>query len=160
MDEKDYDTAISSFEKLINLEPTNIKAYLLAAQNVMVGTKEFIKENAFPSDKIPPLIREKFTKAIAWLKKAIELLHNEEQKSDLEMAYTNLSGCCVAIGLYDEAFEAAEKATVIDSTSPIPFLNKGIAQLKTSKYKEAISSFQKYKELGGGDMDADRHIAF
>lgn len=160
MDEKDYDTAISSFEKLINLEPANIKAYLLAAQNVMVGTKEFIKENAFPSDKIPPPIREKFTKAIAWLEKAIELLHNEEQKTDLEMAYTNLSGCCVAIGLYDKATEAAEKATTIDSTSPIPFLNRGIAQLKTNKYKEAISSFQKYKELGGGDIDADRHIAF
>ena len=160
MDEKDYDTAISSFEKLINLEPRNIKAYLLAAQNVMVGTKEFIKENAFPSDKIPPPIREKFTKAIAWLEKTVELLQSEEQNNDLEMAYTNLSGCYVAIGLYDEAIEAAGKATAIDSASPIPFLNKGIAQLKTGKYKEAIRSFQKYKELGGGDMDADRHIAF
>lgn len=160
MDRKDYDTAISSFEKLINLEPKNIKAYLLAAQNVMVGTKEFIKENAFPADKIPPSIKEKFIKAISWLKRAIELLQDEEQKTDLEMAYANLSGCCVAIGLYDEAVEAAEKATAIDSTSPIPFLNKGVAQLKTSKYKEAISSFQKYKEFGGGDIDADRHIAF
>ncbi len=160
MDEKNYDSAISSFEKLINLEPKNIKAYLLAAQNVMVGTKEFIKDNAFPSDKIPPPIREKFTKAIIWLKKAVELLQDEEQKSDLEMAYTNLSGCYVALGLYDEAMEAAEKATAIDQTSPVPFLNKGIAQLKIGKYKEAIKSFQKYKDLGGEDLDIDRHIAF
>lgn len=160
MDEKKFDDAMSSFEKLINLEPKNIKAYLLATQNVMVGTKEFVKENAFPSDKIPPVIRQKFTKAITWVKKAIELLQDEEQKSDLEMAYTNLSGCCVAIGLYEEAVDAAGKATAINSTSPIPFLNKGIAQLKTGKHKEAISSFQKYKELGGGDTDADRHIAF
>jgi len=160
MDEKDYNKAIFSFEKVINLEPKNIRAHLLAAQNVMVGTKEFIRENAFPTYKIPTPIKEKFTKSISWLKKAIELLQDAEQKTDLEMAYTNLSGCCVAIGLFDETIEAAEKAIAIDSTSPIPFLNKGIAQLKTSKHKEAISSFQKYKELGGGDIDADRHIAF
>ncbi|MDP3244959.1 MAG: tetratricopeptide repeat protein, partial [bacterium] len=160
MDKKDYDIAISFFENLINLEPKNTKAHLLAAQNVMVGTKEFFKENAFPSDKIPPPIKEKFIKAISWLKRVIELLQDEEQKSDLEMAYTNLSGCYVAIGIFDEALGVADKATAIDSTSAIPFLNKGIAQLKTGKHKEAINSFRRYKELGGGDIDADRHIAF
>ncbi len=160
MDKKDYDTAISSFEKLINLEPKNIRVYLLAAQNVMVGTEEYIKENAFPSDKIPPLTKEKFIKAISWLKKAIELLQDREQKIDLETAYTNLSGCSVAIGLYDEAISSAEKAIAINSVSSIPFLNKGIAQLKIGKYKESISSFIKYKELGSGDLNVDRHIAF
>jgi len=160
MDKKDYDAAISSFENLINLEPKNAKAYLLATQNVMVGSKELFKESPFPPDKIPPHIKEKFTKAISWLQKTIELLRNEEQKADLEMAYTNLSGCRIAIGLYDEAISAAEEAAAIDPKSAIPFLNKGIAQLKLGRCQDAIKSFQSYKNLGGGDIDVEKHIAF
>lgn len=160
MSKDDYDNAIFCFEKVIYLEPKNIKAYLLAAQNVMIGSREFVKNNAFLPDKIPSTIEEKFTKAIFWLKKAAELLQDKEQKADLEMAYTNLSGCFVALGLFDEAIEFALKAISIDPISPTPFLNKGIAQLKLSKHKEAINSFKKYKDLGGGELNVDRHIAF
>ncbi len=164
MSKDDYDTAIFCFEKVIHLEPKNIKAYFLAAQNVMIGSREFVKNNAFLPDKIPSAIKEKFTKAISWLKRAVELLQdkeqNKEQKADLEMAYTNLSGCFVALGLFDEAIEFALKAISIDPISPTPFLNKGIAQLKLGKHKEAISSFKKYKDLGGDEFSVDRHSAF
>ncbi len=160
MAHKDYDGAISSFENVVRLEPDNTRALQLVAQNVMVGTQQFVRNNPFPPDKIPPEIKNKFERAIVCLKDAIRLLKDGEQKEDLEMAFANLSGCYVAIGLYQESVNAAEEAVKIDPNSAVPFLNKGIAQLKLGKFQDAIKSLQSYKDLGGEDVDVDRHIAY
>ncbi len=158
--QKHYEAALSSFENVIQLEPENVRALLLIAQNIMVGMKEVAKNNPFPSDKAPGEITSKFNRAIACLKEAIRLLNHMEQKEDLEMAYANLSGCYIAVGSYKEAIDAAEKAIAIDPESAVSFLNKGISQLKLGYYQDAIKSLQAYKDLGGTEIDADRHIAF
>lgn len=160
MSKKDYEAATTSFENVVRLEPKNISALMLVAQNVMVEMRGVVKDNSFPPDKIPEKITEKFNRAIACLKKASRLLRDMEQKEDLEMVYANLSGCYVAIGMYEESISSAEQATSIDQNSAIPFLNKGISQLKLDHYQDAIKSFQTYKDLGGGDIDVERHIAF
>ncbi|MHB0865762.1 MAG: tetratricopeptide repeat protein [Minisyncoccota bacterium] len=160
MGKKDYDGAMVSFENVVRLEPKNVRALMLIAQNVMVGTREAVRDNPFPPDKIPKAISEKFTRATECLKEAARLLKDMENKVDLEMAYANLSGCYVALGLYEESIAAAEEAAVIDPISAVPSLNKGIAQLKLGRFAEAIKSFQSYKDLGGGDIEVDRHIAF
>lgn len=160
MSRKDYETAMASFENVVKLEPKNIRALMLIAQNVMVGTREAVRDNPFPPDKIPKAITDKFNRATECLKEAARLLKDMEQKDDLEMAYANLSGCYVALGLYEESIASAEEAAIIDPKSAIPFLNKGIAQLKLDRYSDAIKSFQIYKDLGGGDIDVERHIAF
>jgi tetratricopeptide (TPR) repeat protein len=82
-----------------------------------------------------------------------------ENKAELETAYSNLSGCYVALGLFEESIAAAEEATIIDPTSAVPFLNKGIAQLELGRYQDAIKSFHTYKALGGDDIFVERHIA-
>lgn len=160
MGKKDYDGAMASFKNVVRLEPKNVRALMLIAQNVMVGTREAVRDNPFPPDKIPKAISDKFTRATECLKEAARLLKDMENKADLEMAYANLSGCYVALGLYEESIAAAEEAAVIDPTSAVPSLNKGIAQLKLGRFAEAIKSFQSYKDLGGGDIEVDRHIAF
>lgn len=160
MGKKDYNGAMASFENVIRLEPKNVRALMLIAQNVMVGTREAIRDNPFPPDKIPKAITDKFNRATECLKEAARLLKDMEQKDDLEMAYANLSGCYVALGLYEESIASAEEASIIDPKSAIPLLNKGIAQLKLDRYSDAIKSFQIYKDLGGGDIDVERHIAF
>lgn len=159
MGKKDYDGAMASFENVVRLEPKNVRALMFIAQNVMVGTREAVIDNPFPLDKIPKTISDKFTRATECLKEAARLLKDMENKADLEMAYANLSGCYVALGLYEESIAAAEEAAVIDPTSAVPSLNKGIAQLKLGRFAEAIKSFQSYKDLGGGDIEVDRHIA-
>ena len=160
MGKKDYDGAITSFENVVRMEPKNVRALMLIAQNVMVGTREAVRDNPFPPDKIPKAVNDKFTRATECLKEAARLLKDMENKADLEMAYANLSGCYVALGLYEESIAAAEEAAVIDPISAVPSLNKGIAQLKLGRFAEAIKSFQSYKDLGGGDIEVDRHIAF
>jgi tetratricopeptide (TPR) repeat protein/predicted nucleic acid-binding protein len=160
MEEKNYDGAIVSFENVVKFEPKNVRALMLIAQNVMVGTREVVRDNPFPPDKIPKAISDKFTRATECLKEAAQLLRDMENKADLEMAYANLSGCYVALGLYENSISAADEAASIDPKSAIPSLNKGIAQLKLGRYQEAIKSFQTYKDLGGGDIEVDRHIAF
>lgn len=160
MDAQDFDGAIASFESVAKLEPENTRALQLIAQNVMVGMKTVVRDNPFPPDKIPPEIKDKFLRAIECLKEAIRLLKKSEHQEDLEMAYANLSGCYTAVGDYKAAIEASGEATVLDPKSAVPFLNKGIAQLKLGNYKDAIQSFQTFKELGGQDFDVDRHIAF
>lgn len=160
MDRKDYDGALASFEAVLRIEPRNSRAMMLAAQNVMVGMQNVVRDNPFPADKVPPEIKDKFLRAIDCLKGAIDVLKDSEQKEDLEMAYANLSGCYVAIGANDEAIKAAIDATALDPNSAVPFLNKGIAQLKRGDFQDAIESFNTYKDLGGGDIDVDRHIAF
>ena len=149
MSNKDYTGATDSFEVVVHLEPENNRALQLVAQNIIVGMKSIVKDNPFPPDKVPPEIKEKFLRAIECLKKAIRLLKDLEHKKDLEMAYANLSGCYVAIGLYEESIKAANEATSIDQKSTVPFLNKGIAQLKLGNYKEAIKSFKTFKDLDG-----------
>lgn len=160
MGKKDYDGAMSSFETFVQLEPKNVRALMLIAQNVMVGTREAVRNNPFPPDKIPKAIRDKFNRATECLEEAARVLKDMENKADLEMAYANLSGCYVALGLFEESIVAAEEAAVIDPTSAVPSLNKGIAQLKLGRFHDAIKSFQSYKDLGGGDIEVDRHIAF
>lgn len=160
MAKKDYDGAISSFENVVRLESKNVRALMLVAQNVMVGTREAVRDNPFPPDKIPKAITDKFNRATECLKEAARILKDMENKADLEMAYANLSGCYVALGLFEESITAAEEAAAIDPTSAVPSLNKGIAQLKLGRFQDAIKSFQTYKDLGGGDIEVDRHIAF
>jgi len=160
MDRKDYDGALASFEAVLRIEPKNYRAMMLVAQNVMVGMQSVVRNNPLPADKIPPEVKGKFLRAIECLKDAVEILKKAEQKTDLEMAYSNLSGCYVAIGENNEAIKTADEATVLDPNSAVPFLNKGIAQLKRGNFQDAIESFGTYKNLGGGDFDADRHIAF
>ncbi|MFA6306178.1 MAG: tetratricopeptide repeat protein, partial [Candidatus Gracilibacteria bacterium] len=159
MSKSDYDGAISSFENVVCLEPKNVRALMLVAQNVMVGTREAVRDNPFPPDKIPKGIANKFYRATECLKEAIRLLKDMEQKEDLEIAYANLSGCYVALGLYEESIASAEEAAVIDPKSAVPFLNKGLAQLKLGRHQDAIKNFQTYKGLGGGDIEVERHIA-
>jgi tetratricopeptide (TPR) repeat protein len=160
MAKKDFDGAILSFENVVKIEPKNVRALMLIAQNVMIGTRDFVKNNPVPPDKMPQDITEKFKKAIDCLKESIRILSEIENKNDLEMAYINLSGCYVALGLFKECVEAADQAIAINPRSSISFLNKGIAQLKAGHYREAIENFQAYKNFGGGDLDIDRHIAF
>lgn len=157
---KDYDGAIASFEALLRLEPKNIHAMMYIAQNVMVGMQDMVRDNPFPPDKVPPEIKDKFLRAIACLNDAVNILKETEQKYELEMAYTNLSGSYLAVGQYKESIEAAAEATALDPNSAIPYLNKGISQLRLGQNKEAIASFNTYKDLGGGDIEVDRHIAF
>lgn len=160
MSRKDYEASTISFEKLTKLEPTNVRAFLLAAQNIMTGMQEIVRNNPFPPDKIPEDRRNKFDCAIAYLKESIRLLKNMEQKEDLEMAYVNLSGCYIGIGLYEESIAATQEALGINHNSSVSFLNKGIAQLKLGKCQDAIKDFQLYKDLGGEDNDVGRHIVF
>lgn len=160
MSQKNYDGAISSFESVVRLEPKNVRALMLVAQNVMVGMREAVKDNPFLPNRVPSEVKEKFNRATDCLKEAALLLKDMEQKEDLEMAYANLSGCYIALGLYQESITAAEEASAINLKSAIPFLNKGIAQLRLGRYQDAIKSFKTYKDLGGGDIDVERHIAF
>lgn len=160
MERKDYDGACASFEAVLRIEPKNVRAMMLVTQNVMVGMQNVVRDNPFPADKIPPEIKDKFLRAIECLNNAIKILKDSEHKEDLEMAYANLSGCYVAIGANDDAIKAAGDATALDPNSAVPFLNKGIAQLRRGDFSEAIEAFNTYKELGGSDVDVDRHIAF
>ncbi len=160
MGKNDYDGATASFENVVRLEPKNIRALMLIAQSVMVGTREAVKDNPLPPNKIPKATSGKITRATECLKEAVRYLKDTENIADLEIAYANLSGCYIALGLYEESIAAAEKAAVINPTSAIPSLNKGIAQMKLGRFVEAIKSFQSYKVLGGGDIEIDRHIVF
>jgi len=63
-------------------------------------------------------------------------------------------------GQYNESIAAAEAATLINPKSEIPFLNKGISQLKLGQCKEAVGSFLEYKKRGGKNPEVDGHIAF
>jgi tetratricopeptide (TPR) repeat protein len=157
---KDYEGAIASFESVLKLEPKNFIAMMFLAQNVMTGMKEVARDNPFPPDKVPLEIKTKFLRAIECLNEAIRLLKDRDDKANLEMAYANLSGCYVAIGMHEESKKAAAEAISIDSTSAIAFLNKGIAELKLNDFKAALHSFNTYKELGGEDAEVDRHIAY
>ncbi|MDD2732275.1 MAG: tetratricopeptide repeat protein [Candidatus Pacebacteria bacterium] len=158
--EKDYDGAVVSFENVVRAEPKNIKALLYVAQNIMVGMRDVVRDNPLPSDRIPDEIKKKFERAIECLNQAVQFLKDIEQKDDLEMAYANLSGCFVAIGQYEKSIASADQASAINPNSDIPFLNKGVAQLKLNRYQDSIKSLQTYKDLGGTDIDVDRHIAF
>lgn len=160
MSQQSYEMAISSFENFIRLEPKNSSAFLLIAQNIMIGTREIIKNNPLPPDKLPKELKNKFSYAIDCINKAIELFKNTEQKNELETAYINLSGCYIALGLSEEAINAASEAIAINRNSEIAYQNKGIAHLKLSQYKDALKSFQIYKSLGGEDADVEKHIAF
>jgi tetratricopeptide (TPR) repeat protein len=159
MGKKDYEGAMSAFETFARLEPRNVRALMLIAQNAMIGTREVVRDKPFPPDKIPTAISNKISRATECLQEAALLLRDMESKGDLEMAYANLSGCYVALGLFDEAIAAAKEAAVIDPTSAVPSLNMGIAQLKLGLYKDAIESFNTYRDLGGGDIDVERQIA-
>lgn len=159
MHRKDFDAATAAFEKATQFEPKNVKAYMYAAQNVLVGSRESVKDNPFPTNKIPEDRKLKFEKAILWLTEAIKLLENIEHKEDLEMAYTNLSGCYLAIGLFEKSIAIAEKAIQIDPLSPMAYLNHGISKLKLNKYADSIVSLNKFKDLGGNEPDIERHIA-
>ena len=160
MNRKDFDDAVASFEAVLRIEPKNVKAMMLVAQNVMIGMENVVKNNLFPADKIPPEIKDKSLRAITCLKNAIDILKDSEQKKDLETSYADLSACYVAIGYNDEAIKAANEAIALDEKSAIPFLNKGIAQRRRGDYADAISSFNTAKDLGGGVNDVDLYIAF
>jgi tetratricopeptide (TPR) repeat protein len=160
MSKEDFDNASISFENLLSLEPKNLRGLLMNVQNTMIGMQEVIKNNPFPPDKIPHEIKKKFDRAIQCLNEAVNILSETEQKEELETAYTNLSGCYTVTGQYNESITSAESATLINPKSEIPFLNKGISQLKLGKYREAIDSFQEYKKRGGRNPEVDGHIAY
>ncbi len=156
----DFDGAMVAWEKVIGLEPKNVEAYLRAGAAVLVGTKKAVQENALPTHKIPPSIREKFTRAAEWLKKAIALSHEGENVFELGMAYTNLSACYVALGMSEEALGAIAEAVRVDPTSPTPYLNKGVTEVRLGRIKDAAVSLQKYKDMGGDEPELDRHLGY
>jgi tetratricopeptide (TPR) repeat protein/predicted nucleic acid-binding protein len=158
--EGDLDGATGAFERLLKVEPDNIRALLLAAQCIMQSMQDVTKANQFPPDRIPDEINRKFQRAIDYLNKAIDLLGTMEQPSDMHMAHTNLSGCYLALGQYDKAIDSADKAISLNPDDAIPYMNKGVSQLLLAKYTEALQNFQEYDDRGGRQHDLRRHVAY
>jgi len=160
MNQKDYNGAISSFEKVILFEPKNVQALNLIAHNIMIYTNEMMQENPLPPDRIPKTVSKMLMRAVECLKEAEQLLADKENNFYLGMVYANLSGCYLAQGLNKESIETAEKSTRINPKSPVPLLNKGVAQLSLCLYHDALKSFQMFKDLGGNDREVDKRIVF
>lgn len=160
IERKDYKAATRFFENVIGLEPENAKAYMYAAQNVLVGSKEFLSENPLPLNKLPADMKEEFEKAIQWLKEAARISKLHGVKIDEEMAYTNLASCLGGVGLFKESLEAASEAVAIDPNSVMALYNKAISQLKLGKYADCLETFTKYQSIAGSNPEVDRHMAF
>lgn len=160
MSRQDLKAAAQFFENVIGLEPDNAKAYMYAAQNILVDSKGFLSENPLPLNKLPDDIRIGFEKAISWLKEAVKLSKERGIKTDLEMAYTNLASCLGGIGLFKESLEAATEAVLIDPNSQMGLYNKAVAQLKLGKFGDSLETLKKFEVLAGSNPEVSRHIAF
>lgn len=156
----DYAGAIRAYEQYITFTPKDAQGYLRGATAILNGTREEIAANELPTHKIPDEVRLKFLKAIEWLKTAITLLHEDENIFEISLAYTNLSACYVALDMSQEALDAITNAVRTDHHSPIPFLNKGVAELRLGKFKDAEASLKKYKDMGGDDPRLMRHLGY
>lgn len=156
----ELDRAVLAFEKVLTIEPDNVGALLLAVQNVMQGQKSAAHEMPETPYRAPRSVRLHFEKAVEWLLHAIRLLTNSEQRQDLHLCLTNLAGCYLPLGKYGEAIDAADQAIQLVPTDPTPYLNKGLALLKTHRFKESIHMLTKYVDLGGQEQGVEKHIAF
>lgn len=160
IDAKNFDKAVEFFDKVVMLNPDNAEALMYVAENILNGNTVKLSGSPFPPDKLPVDIQHSFQKAAEALRKAIEIIEKREERTKLEIAYTNLSACYSTLGLHLEAIETADKASAIDAKSAMPYINKGLSLLRLGRFEEAIESFEMYNTLGGGYIDADRHIAY
>lgn len=160
MKRNDYKVAVGFFENVIALEPKNVKAYMYAAQNVLIDSKEFLTDNPLPLNKLPKEIQAGFEKATSWLREAVKISKERGVKDDLEMAYTNLASCLGGVGLFKESLEAATEAVMLDPTSQMGLYNKSVAELKLGKYADCLETLKKLQLIAGSSPETDRHIAF
>lgn len=156
----DHESAVVSFEKTIEIDPTNINAYLFASQNILQSLRSKTRTLSPLSHALPKDVKEKFKKSASLLKEAIKQLENKEQKAELEMAYTNLSGTYAALSRSEDALLYADKAIDLNKSASKAYLNKGVVQLKTGDYNAAISNLQKYIDLDGDDTEVNVHLAY
>jgi tetratricopeptide (TPR) repeat protein len=118
---KKYDEAIAAFQKTIEIDPKDARAYY---------------NMGFSYGK-----QEKYDEAIAAFQKAIEIDPKDA------MTYYNMGISFGKQEKYDEAIAAFQKAIKIDPKDAMAYYNIGISFGKQEKYDKAIAAFQKAIEI-------------
>ena len=152
---KDFDNAIKSFKKTIELNPKHSNAlyelgvvyeqqknYDEAIKNYTASLR--IKENseAFQNLGVCYLKKGMFKEAYANLVKAMLLNPNKYT------IYNNLGAVLEKSGNFDSAVQMLEIATKLNPKNMIGFYNLGIALDKKGDFENAIKNYEKAVELG------------
>lgn len=150
-EKEQFDKAIETFKKAIELKPDNAKVYFFLG-NVFGDKGDYIKaidayqkaiefrpdfKNAYINLGHAFFVKGDYDKAIEANKKAIEL------KSDDDKAYFNLGSCFAHKGDYDNAIEAFKKTSTLKPDDDKIYFNLGNSFAEKGDYDNAIQSFQK-----------------
>jgi tetratricopeptide (TPR) repeat protein len=137
----DYLSAIAEFEKVLILDPEHEKALLwLGWLYRRLGREHEDKKGI------------SFQKAIDYYKKAIEV---RKQTS----SYNELSSLYLELKMYQEAFEAADKAIEIDPDNARAWHYRGLANRFLGNFSEAKKDFEKSLELDPDNATVEENLS-
>jgi tetratricopeptide (TPR) repeat protein len=130
----DYDQAIESYEKAIELNPKDALAY----RNMGIGYKN----------------KGNYDQAIASYEKAIEL------NPKYALAYHNMGISYAKKGEYDKAISSYKKAIELNPKYTLAYYNMGNNYGNKGEYDKAIASYEKAISLNPKDDSAYRNMGY
>jgi len=154
-DSGQYEDAIEYYDKVIEINPSNEKAYLgkglalHALRKYEKALESFDKAieinsdmaKAYNSKGITLADLERYDESLENLKKAMELEpSNSAYQNDVAFGLNNL-------GEFEEAIKYAEKALELNPRNDVAYSNKGFALVALGRTDEAIKCYDKAIEL-------------
>ncbi len=153
---KRFDSALSNFNKAIELSPT-VPSYYDAREAVLCDLKQYDKALADADHVIaiyPKSDRAYISRGFVHLKQKQDDLALKDFEQALQLnpndplSHINQSAVYKRQGKYQQAFDAADKAVKLDANNAGGFCNRGEAAFKLQKYESALNDLNKSIDMG------------